>query len=307
MRIPFVKMEGLGNDFVVIDDLSPVRELRPEPTMVGVPPLTPDLAIRMCDRKTGIGADQLLWLRPPSDATHDAEMRIFNADGSTAEMCGNGIRAVGLYLSQRGARPGRELYTIETLAGVLSVMVKSRQSVTVDMGPPGLGAGFNRGGEATSGEKIDVRPAFQEAGLEAPFEEVEFWEVSMGNPHAVIFVPSLKQFPCEVLGPWLEKHPRFPKRTNLEFVEVQARDRVQVRVWERGAGFTLACGTGGCATGVAALANRKVQGEVTVVMPGGPLKISWFGPGESVMMEGPATWLGSGTFDSETGEILNSR
>ncbi len=314
MKLPFLKMEGLGNDFVVIDDLGVVRSIERART----PVVTPEMAVRLCDRQGGVGADQLLWLKPPAQGSHDAAMDIFNADGSIAEMCGNGIRAVGLFLHRRGPHPGRDLYTVETLAGTKSLMIRPPCFVTADMGAPHLGSGFDDEGRAHQGEKLDVTPAFEGQtlpripadprphvlGQEDGPGTIRFFEVSMGNPHAVIFVPQLDEFPVEAIGPWMEKLPRFPKRTNVEFVQVEGPRRIRVRVWERGAGFTRACGTGACAAAVAALAGGRVSGEVDVVLPGGTLKISWFGPGESVLMEGPASEEFTGVFDLETGQVV---
>jgi diaminopimelate epimerase len=275
MAIPFIKMHGLGNDFVLIDDLGKPAGL--------CHPLNAELARAMCDRRLGIGADQLLWLRTPSDkapspdlegAKADARMDIFNADGSVAEMCGNGIRAAALYLYRHGPKRKPE-YDIETLAGIKRVIVKDGQ-VRVDMGAPGLGAMF--GASATAGgEAITVLG-----------QELRFFEVDMGNPHAVIFVDDVASCELEKLGPAIEAHPRFPRRTNVEFVQVQGAREIQVRVWERGAGPTLACGTGACASAVASLATGRVQGTVEVHLPGGVLSIQWNGGQGPVWMEGPA-------------------
>jgi diaminopimelate epimerase len=254
-------MQGIGNDFILIDDLGK-----------NVPsPLTPAVAKRLCDRRFGIGADQILWLRRPEGPQADARMEILNADGSTAEMCGNGIRAVGLYLFREGPRRGKAEYAIETLGGMKRVEVHGDQ-VTVDMGAPGLGENLSGNGEE----------------LEIAGEGLRFFEVSMGNPHAVFFVEDVASIPLEKLGPLVEKHPRFPNRTNVEFVEILNANEIRVRVWERGAGVTLACGTGACASAVAALAKTQVSGKVAVHLPGGTLKISWAGAGKPVMMEGPA-------------------
>lgn len=297
--LPFTKMEGLGNDFVVIDDLSPVQPL--DRAKVG--PIDSELARRLCDRATAVGADQLLHLKPPQGEANDAFMGVINADGSIAEMCGNGIRAIGLYLYYRGPNPGRGLYNVETLAGTKSLMIRPPGLVTVDMGAPVLGGGFDKlTGMANLGEYIRVDEAFKGSSV-TPLQTVAFHEVSMGNPHAVILVPSLYHYPAEQIGPYLETHPRFPNRTNVEFVEVMDPHKIRVRVWERGAGFTRACGTGACAAAVAALAARKVSGEVEVELPGGKLHVSWFGPDQSVMMEGPASEIYRGAFDIESGQI----
>jgi diaminopimelate epimerase len=269
-HLPFTKMHGLGNDFIVIDDIGTKYS-----TSI---PMTPSLARRLCDRRFGVGADQLLWLRRAQDVAFDVRMEILNADGSGAEMCGNGIRAVGLYLDRYYGQRKAE-YRVETLAGVKTVQVQGTH-VTVDMGQPRLGAGFQSQGEALTLEGREFR----------------FFEVDMGNPHAVFFVEDVAQFPVEKMGPQIETLPRFPQRTNVEFVEILDSQTIRVRVWERGAGITLACGTGACAAAVASLVNEKVRRPLDVQLPGGSLRISWEGEGQSVMMEGPAQEVFKGMF-----------
>jgi diaminopimelate epimerase len=213
-----------------------------------------------------VGADQILWLKKPHQSGLDVRMEIFNADGTTAEMCGNGIRAVAIYLRDHGfTRLGR--LQIETLAGVKSVQFVSNQEdqVEVDMGAPRLGSSLTQ-----DGEEIRV-----ESGGEVKWHR--FYEVSMGNPHAVIFVEDLQAVPVQEWGAPLEVHPRFPGRTNVEFVEVVDDHTIRVGVWERGAGITLACGTGACASAVASLATGRVKNPVEVQLPGGSLRISWTG------------------------------
>ncbi len=275
----FTKMQGLGNDFVVIDDLGSV------PATQGLD--LGKLAKKICDRRFGIGADQILWLKKSRSSVADIRMEILNADGSEAEMCGNGIRAVARYLQRHTGlkRPESSSsvlpsYLIETLGGVKKVELMGNE-VIVDMGAPTLGKGF-----LGQGEELVV------AG-----ERLFFYEVNVGNPHAVFFVNALSQFPVETLGPLIEKHPRFPQRTNVEFVEVGDGHSIRVRVWERGAGITLACGTGACASAVASLATQKVSGRVEVLLPGGALQITWSGKvTDSVMMQGPAEEVFQGRF-----------
>jgi diaminopimelate epimerase len=271
-HIPFIKMHGLGNDFIVFDGVNVSQgKLRDQ-----IHKLTPAFARKICDRRYGIGADQILWIRPAKSKKAVARMEVINADGSIAEMCGNGIRAVALYLATENGKKKRsgkksqpsEVYPIETLAGVLSVEVKGKEA-RVDMGKPKLGA---------KAEKLSVEGS-----------TVEFWEVSMGNPHAVIFLESLEGYPVEEQGPLVEKHARFPKRTNVEYVQVDTRSKLTVRVWERGAGMTLACGTGACASAVASISAGKAKSPVSVELPGGELLIEWSGdPRHSVFMTGPA-------------------
>jgi diaminopimelate epimerase len=273
--IPFTKMHGLGNDFIVLDEFDS-----------RVPPdfFKPERARFWCDRRLGVGADQILVIGRPSrthaiDQGAQARMDIWNADGSTAEMCGNGIRAVALYLHDHAPMElrGRPSYKIETGAGVLEVSVHGR-AVRVDMGAPRLLA--------------DAPEALR---LES--EGIEFWEVNMGNPHAVIFVPDVSKVDLEKLGPQIEKHARFPKRTNVEFVQVVSKDEILVRVWERGAGVTLACGTGACASAVAAIHSRQTGHVVRVRLPGGVLELAWDGSRkDSVWMTGPAVEVYQGLF-----------
>lgn len=274
MRFRFTKMHGLGNDFVIIDSRRGRDEEQPGFT------LDPSCAAKICDRRFGIGADQILWLLGPHDPSADLRMEIWNADGSTAEMCGNGIRAVALYVDRR-AKAAKPEYRIETAAGMKLVRVNGGL-VTVDMGPPLLAGGA---GLSAEGEAIE---------LPGRSEKLRFFEVGMGNPHAVFFVENAASVPVEQLGPAVEHHSRFPKRTNVEFVQVEDRTTIRVRVWERGAGVTLACGTGACASAVAALATGRARGPVRVRLPGGDLEIAWAGPGAPVFMTGPAVEVFSG-------------
>ena len=279
-KLPFTKMHGLGNDFIVIDELAKVQSLSRRP------PVTPVLAKKICDRRFGVGADQLLWIHASGNPAADARMEIFNADGSMAEMCGNGIRAIALFLQRYGPYPGRQLYSIDTPAGLLSVQFEG-SLMTVDMGVPTLGAGF----QDLKGETLEVGG-----------ERLQVFDLETGPPHAVIFVEDLEKFDAARLGPLIEHHPRYPKRTNVDFVQILAPNRIRARIWERGAGLTLACGTGACASAVAAIALKKTNAEVFVEMPGGSLEIRWSGDGEPIFMEGPAEevfrgeyfWAGDG-------------
>lgn len=301
-RIPFLKMHGLGNDFVVVDDLSgPGPSSGAVRRAPGSADITPALAARIGHRQFGVGFDQLLWLRPagtewtvtrgvtpaPSNGG-DARMEIFNPDGSMAEMCGNGVRAAALYLFRHGPKPGLSHYRIETLGGLKEIQVNDGL-MTVDMGVPGLKGGFGEGAQGT-GEELTVGGFAQ-----------HFFEVDMGNPHAVFFVPCLAEIPFEKWGPEAERNPRFPHRSNIEYVETVGPSELRVRVWERGAGPTLACGTGACAAAVAALFTRRARldpetGFVRVHLPGGELAIRWEGAGNPVLMRGPATEVFRGEF-----------
>jgi diaminopimelate epimerase len=285
--LPFTKMHGLGNDFIVIDDFGP------QPATAY--PLDAEISQKLCDRHFGVGADQILWLKKPQNpAQVDVQMDILNADGSAAEMCGNGIRAVALYLKARyftdlksevrGEKPA-ELHRglkIETLGGIKTVHIRKGEQgedlVRVDMGAPRLEAGFR-----PSEPEILQIGSTPVGGL-----TLGFHEVSMGNPHAVIFVDTIESINASELGPLVECHPRFPKRTNVEWVQITGPNSIRVKVWERGAGETLACGTGACAAAAAALATERVRGEIKVSLPGGVLRISWTGGKAPVMMEGTA-------------------
>jgi diaminopimelate epimerase len=267
ISLSFIKMHGLGNDFIVIDG---VLCSKPE-FALQKKNLTPQFARRICDRRFGIGADQILWIKPPKTKIATAEMEVINADGTTAEMCGNGIRAVALYLD--GELPKarrRSIYPIDTGAGLLSVEVKHSKkgsSVRVNMGIPKFKEG------------LTLRIA---DGI-----EISYTDVSMGNPHAVIWVDDLDSYPTAARGAEIETHQRFPKRTNVEFIHAKSGRILDVRVWERGAGLTLACGTGACASAVAAILGGKCQSPLEVRLPGGSLLIEW-ARGGTVFMSGPA-------------------
>lgn len=266
--LPFTKMHGLGNDFVVIDSFTT------DPGVV----VDGELAKRLCFRRLGIGADQILLLKAPQNPrAADARMEVLNADGSIAEMCGNGIRAIGLYLKKYSKLPGPK-YRIETGAGIKGIEMRADGQIQVDMGPAKLGRQFKSGEMVRGGSRQYV-----------------FHEVSMGNPHAVIFVPDAQAVDLEKDGPTIETNLRFPQRTNVEFVQILGEASLKVRVWERGAGATLACGTGACASAVAALALGKAKGKVKVGLTGGELEIQW-ADGGPVYMTGPAVEVFRGEF-----------
>jgi len=277
-KISFLKMQGIGNDFIVLNDL-----LVPEGA---APVLLPKQIRALCDRRFGIGADQIVWMRALHGAKADCFMEIWNQDGTQAEMCGNGIRAVGVLLFEM-SQGKKNFFLIETLAGVKTVEVlEEGKAVRVNMGVPVLGEGFADG----TGEVL-VLPNRE--------ERVRFFEVNVGNPHAVLFVPEVADLKIEDMGPMIESHPRFPKRTNVEFVEVsqESPNMLHVRVWERGAGATLACGTGACAAVVAAIATGRCKDAAAVQLPGGRLKIEWAGPGKPLFMKGPAEKVFQGTIE----------
>lgn len=276
----FTKMNGIGNDYVYINCFEEKVE-DPEA-----------LAIKVSDRHFGVGSDGLILIRPSRVA--DFQMDMYNADGSRGEMCGNGIRCVGKYVYDYGLTDKTEI-TVDTLAGIktLQLTVKDGKTVLVrvDMGAPVLDA-----------DRIPVI-AEESPVINAPIEvlgqEYRMTCVSMGNPHAVVFVDNVKDFDLLKIGPHFENHPCFPKRVNTEFVEVLDRQTANMRVWERGSGETLACGTGTCATVVACVLNGLTDDRVTVHLLGGDLFIEWDRKENRIYMTGPAATV----FDGELKEL----
>ena len=263
-RVPFVKMHGLGNDFVVLDA-----------RVGGVPPVDARLAAAIADRHRGIGCDQLVLLEPSDNA--DFRMRIFNADGSEVEACGNATRAVGL-LHGREAR-------IETLGGLIEARPDAG-GIAVDMGEPRFGW-----------DEIPLAYAMDTLHMPVGWEELDDpVAVNVGNPHAIFFVPDCAAVDLARLGPLIEHDPLFPERVNVNVATVESRAAIHLRVWERGAGLTLACGTGACATAVGAMRRGLVERKVRVTLPGGPLQIEWT-PDNRIVMTGPATESFRGSFD----------
>jgi diaminopimelate epimerase len=270
MAIEFTKYHGLGNDFILIDNRSS-----------STPVITPEEAIKLCDRHFGIGADGVIFALPGENNT-DYTMRIFNCDGSEPEMCGNGIRCfAGFVADLEGESRNKDKYQIHTLAGVITPQLMPDGQVKVDMGLPRLLAGEIPTTLAKAEEKV-INHTLEVAG--------KSWDVtcvSMGNPHCITFVEDVAAIPLEIIGSEFEHHSAFPQRINTEFVEVVRRDYVKMRVWERGAGITLACGTGACATLVAGVLTGKCDRTATVELPGGPLLIEW-ADDQRLYMTGPA-------------------
>jgi diaminopimelate epimerase len=272
-ELRFTKMHGAGNDFVVLDG---VRD--------ELPPIAP-LAARLCDRHLGIGADQLLVVRPSASA--DFRMEIWNADGSQVEMCANGIRAFYKYVRDRGLTTRDEI-GVETLSGVVRPRWAGSDRVTVDMGRPILApAKIPTTLASGEGPVLDVP-------VEVAGETLRVSSVSMGNPHAVVYVDDPEAAPVERWGPALERHPAFPNRVNVEFVRVRDRGRIQQRTWERGAGETLACGSGACAVAVVSMLRRDVDRRVSIQLRGGVLEIGWPADDAHVEMTGPAAEVFTG-------------
>ena len=265
----FTKMHGLGNDYVYVNCL---KETVENPS---------ELARFVSDHHFGIGSDGLILIRPSEKA--DFQMDMYNADGSQAEMCGNGIRCVGKYVYDYGLTDKTEI-TIDTLAGIKNL------KLTVENGKVSL-IRVNMGSPILSSRQIPVLWE-GETAVNIPVEirgrQYHMTCVSMGNPHAVVFMDNVKELDIERIGPFFEMHPIFPKRTNTEFVEVLDRNTVNMRVWERGSGETLACGTGTCATVVACVLNNKTENDVTVHLLGGDLHIFWDREANQIYMTGPA-------------------
>jgi len=268
--IKFAKYQGLGNDFIILDNLDDKLKL------------TEKHIKKLCDRHYGIGCDQLLIVGNSANA--DYKMSLFNSDGSPAEMCGNGIRCLARYLYLHRITRKKNL-NIETDAGIMTTKIVDAV-VEVDMGEPIL-----------DGPRVPVNRKGQVINSPLQTKEGTFKisVVSMGNPHTVIFVKNVKMVPLEKFGPAVESHPVFPRKTNVGFAQVITRKKISLRVWERGAGATLACGTGACAAVVAGALNKVTERNVTVTLPGGVLKIRWDEKTNRILMTGPAEEVFTGT------------
>ncbi|TLY90837.1 MAG: diaminopimelate epimerase [Gammaproteobacteria bacterium] len=266
MRIDFTKMHGVGNDFVVFD--APADESL----------LAPGLLRRLGERRTGIGFDQALVLERPRREGTAVFYRIFNRDGDEVEQCGNGARCVAALLKQRGLAPGGSL-TLDSPSGVVQARIDGGLGVSVDMGVPDFDP---RSLPFDAPREADSYP------LEVAGRSLAIAAVSIGNPHAVLTVPDVETAPVATLGPAIERHPRFAKRVNAGFLEIVSPAEVRLRVYERGAGETLSCGTGACAAVAVGRRRRLLDGEVLVRVRGGELRVNWAGPGEHVWLSGPA-------------------
>lgn len=279
MTMKFTKMQGLGNDYVYVNCFEEKIENPSE------------LAVRISDRHFGVGSDGLIMINPSDKA--DFEMEMYNADGSRGEMCGNGIRCVGKYVYDHGMTDKTQV-SVETLGGIkhldLTVENGKVKTVRVDMGKPEL-----------EPKKIPVA-AEGDRAVDVPIlidgKEYKMTCISMGNPHAVVYVDcDVKEFPLETIGPKFEDHERFPNRVNTEFVRVLDRKTVEMRVWERGSGETLACGTGACAVAVSCILNGLTEDAVTVKLLGGDLWIEWDRQSGTVYMTGPAETVFDGVWE----------
>ena len=273
----FTKMQGLGNDYVYVNLF---EETVADPVA---------LAVAVSDRHFGVGSDGLILIGPSDKA--DARMRMFNADGSESEMCGNGVRCVAKYVYDHGIAH-KPRVKIETGRGVLTLDIEARNErakrIRVEMGPPIL----------KSAELPTTLPG--DPPVNAPLVvDGQTWAVtcvSMGNPHAVIYVDDVEAFPVEKLGAAIEHHPAFPRRVNVHFVQVLGSGEVRMRTWERGSGITLACGTGACSVCVAGVLTGKTARRLLAHLPGGPLELEWAADDASVFMTGPAVEVFSGTW-----------
>ena len=265
MSIDFTKMHGLGNDFAVFDSS-------------GASALDGALIRRLADRHTGIGFDQALVLEPPRRADTAVFYRIFNADGVEVEQCGNGARCIAALLAARGlVRSGA--VTMDSPAGLIRARTLEGGLVSVDMGPVRFDP---------RSLPFDAQAEAERYALEVPGGSVEIGAVSIGNPHAVLAVQSVETAAVERLGPAIERHPRFPRRVNAGFMQVLDRKHIRLRVYERGAGETLACGTGACAAVAVGRHWGELDREVHVSVRGGELRVNWNGPGENIWLTGPA-------------------
>ncbi len=272
MALEFTKMHGLGNDFVVIDGVS------------GRVWLDPGTLSLLADRHRGVGCDQVLLIEP-AQGEGDFRYRIFNADGAEVEQCGNGARCVARFVRDRGLTDADRI-SFETLGGMIHTQALSDDRVAVDMGVPCF---------EPSEIPFDAPERADCYSLEAGGSTWEFGAVSMGNPHAVLRVDDVARAPVRELGPEIEHHPRFPRRTNVGFMRVLDRRRIALRVWERGAGETAACGTGAC--GAVAVGRQRgwLDASVTVALPGGELVIDWVGADNPLWMTGAAETAYYGT------------
>ena len=284
MLVTFTKMHGLGNDFMVIDGVT--QRIR----------LTAEQISQLAQRHTGVGFDQLLLVEPPRHPDMDFRYRIFNADGSEVENCGNGARCLARFVRDQQLTRKRTL-RLETEGGPLTLTVTPHQHVRVDMGRPSFTpASLPFIADETHQLTYPLLLPSDIAGR----EPIEVSIVSMGNPHAVVLVDDVKHAPVETLGPVLEAHERFPRRVNVGFMQIKARNRIDLRVYERGSGETRACGTGACAAVAAGIRRGLLDARTKVHLPGGMLTVDWSGqPDHSLFMTGPATTVFEGRIELE--------
>jgi diaminopimelate epimerase len=283
MKLKFTKMHGAGNDFIVIDAINQAIDLTPAQWQA------------LADRRFGIGADQILVVERPTSPESDFRYRIYNNDGGEVEQCGNGARAFVKFVTDKGLTTERKI-RVETMTGIIAPRLEADGSITVDMGAPVLEAAnvpFDSSGLTGIPEgKATLWPL--DLGLAEPAGNVLVSVVSMGNPHAVQVVSDVNRAPLEITGTLVENHPRFPRRVNAGYMQILNRRHIKLRVWERGAGETLACGSGACAAVVAGIQRGLLDSPVKVTARGGELSISWAGEGQPVLMTGPAVTVFEG-------------
>lgn len=277
MTLKFSKYHGLGNDFILIDNRHQSQPL-----------VSQEEAVKMCDRHFGIGADGVIFVLAGEGDT-DYTMRIFNSDGSEPEMCGNGIRCFAQFITElEGKEEIGKTYRIHTLAGLICPTIMGNGQVKVDMGEPQLEAEKIPTTLGKTGEKV------VNESLIVGDRTYHVICVSMGNPHCLVFVEDIEQINLNEIGSKFENHPVFPQKTNTEFIQIISHNYLKMKVWERGAGITLACGTGACATVVAGVLNERCDRISTVELPGGCLEIEWSEKDNHVYMTGPVTKVFSG-------------
>ncbi|MBN0988387.1 diaminopimelate epimerase [Amphritea pacifica] len=272
MLVRFTKMHGLGNDFLVLDTVT--QKVKVNSAIVS----------RLADRNFGVGFDQMLIVEPPTNPDMDFRYRIFNADGSEVEHCGNGARCFAKFVRDKRLT-AKETIAVETQKGPIYLTINEDRQVIVDMGVPVL-----------EPQQIPFSADHQAATypIDVAGQTVQISAVSMGNPHGVLVVDTVDKAPVEAWGPALESHPKFPAKANIGFMEVISGAEIRLRVYERGAGETKACGTGACAAVVAGRLRGLLDEKVTVHLPGGTLLIEWAGAGEPLIMTGPATTVYEG-------------
>jgi len=272
MTLTFTKMHGLGNDFIVIDAINQSVSLTQQQVQC------------LADRHFGIGCDQLLLVEPATTATADFRYRIYNADGGEVEQCGNGARCFMQFVREQGLTDKSHLQ-VETAGGPLQLIQHENGQITVDMGVPRL-------------EPADIPFVAPNRDIAYALDvldlHLEITAISMGNPHAVLLVDDIETAPVASIGPAIENHPRFPERVNVGFMQIVNNDCIRLRVFERGAGETLACGSGACAAVVAGRLRERLTESVKVILNGGELVVSWAGEGRPVLMTGPATTVYQG-------------
>jgi diaminopimelate epimerase len=281
MRIEFLKMQGLGNDFLVFD--APAADTGLDSSRIRA----------LADRHTGVGFDQALMLETPRDARSRVFYRIFNSDGTEVEQCGNGARCIAALMYARAPQLGRDL-VMDSPGGTVHARVRDDGMVSVDMGVPNFDPLALPMAAADGAGALNEAPMYT---LNVDGADLEIGAVSMGNPHAVLRVSDVKTAPVERFGPSIERHARFPKRTNVGFMQIVGRDHIRLRVFERGAGETLACGTGACAAVAVGRRDGLLDEQVRVDLPGGTAMVSWAATGEHLWLTGPATTVFTGSID----------